>query len=78
MYKLLTTAAVIMTVATPSFAWTDAEKLIQKSKQYLYKLRWCKLNSILQTYRRTNSRWELTTFLSDVSKGVTHLSNVNS
>ena len=29
MYKLLTTAAVIMTVATPSFAWTGAKELIK-------------------------------------------------
>ena len=66
MYKLLTTAAVIMTVATPTLAWDGAPELIEG------------LNSIYtgvdgQTHFTGLQSGALGDFVGEANKGVTHV-----
>ena len=68
MYKLLTTAAVIMTVATPSFAWTGTKDLI-KDLNTIYG----GVDGGTHFNALIDNSGALGTFVNTVNQGVTHI-----
>ena len=68
MYKLLTTAAVIMAVATPSFAWNNAKEIIQNLDTT-----YNSLDGSVQFNDLQSSTGALTGLVEEANKGVTHV-----